>query len=242
MHVLPNGGAGAMAKIGVLDKQLAHILRQHRTINLDGVTQADIAKRAKYDNTQMVSYLETARHPIPRDHRNRERIARAYQLDITEFCRWCLLAEMERDGMPADLLLHIASQPILGPNGEGPRPPRPGGPRDPGCPDPERPVTRRPNIVFADPDDHGGTGTVYHMPNPGLIRDILLTLSKHIVVDPITDPDDADQPIRNRSALACQATRSRLIMYIRALKQKIADANGAVFSDGWAPLHATGRK
>lgn len=227
-----------MAKIGVLDKQLAHILRQHRTINLDGVTQSDIAKRAKYDNVQMVSYLETARHPIPRDHRNRERIAKAYQLDIAEFCRWCLLAEMERDGMPADLLLSIASQPILGTNGEGPRPPRPGGPRDPGRPDPERPALRRPSIVFADTEGPVGTGTVYRMPNPGLIRDILLTISKHIVVDPITDPNDHDQPIRNRSLLACQAKSSRLIMYITVIKQKVADALSLWFSTAWVSSHA----
>lgn len=225
-----------MAKIGVLDKQLAHILRQHRTINLDGVTQSDIAKRAKYENVQMVSYLETARHPIPRDHRNRERIAKAYQLDIAEFCRWCLLAEMERDGMPADLLLSIASQPILGTNGEGPGAPRPGGPRHPGRPDPERTVARRPNIIFADTDGAGGTGTVYRMPNPGLIRDILLTISKHLVVDPTLDHPDRDQPTRNRSLRACQANSLRLIMCIQIIKQKVVDGLSSWFC--WSFVHS----
>src|SRR5512139_933833 len=111
-----------MAKTGVLDKEIAHILRRHREMNL-GISQAEIARRAKYDNVQMISYIETARNPIPRDMRNRERLANAYQLDIAEFCRWCLVAEMERDGMPPPLLFHLADKPLLGPENEG---------RDPG--------------------------------------------------------------------------------------------------------------
>jgi hypothetical protein len=43
-----------MAKIGVLDKQLAHILRQHRTVNLDGVTQSDILWSLQMETVDLI--------------------------------------------------------------------------------------------------------------------------------------------------------------------------------------------
>lgn len=217
-----------MAKVGNLDREFAHILRQHRTISLR-VSQAEIARRAKYDNVQMVSYIETARNPIPRDMRNRERLAHAYQLDIAEFCRWCLLAEMERDGMPADLLIHLASEPLFGPGDQGPHPPHPGGDRDPGRPGPLRPAQRRPSIVFAETDDAPSRTTIYRMPDARLIRDILTALASHIAPTDDLPSAEQDQPVRSRSALACQAARSVLIMCIRGMKQKLVD-------DAWRPV------
>lgn len=212
-----------MAKIGVVDREVAHILRRHREVSLQ-VSQAEISRRAKYDNVQMISYIETARNPIPRDMRNRERLARAYQLDITEFCRWCLIAEMERDGMPANLLIHIASEPIFGPEHQGPHPAHLGGPRDPGRPGPERPASRRPAITFADPESATATGTVYRMPNPGLIKDILNAIASTIIPEtaPIVAADD--QPTRSRSALACQAVRLGLIILRAMIKQKFTES------------------
>jgi len=211
-----------MAKVGNLDRFFAHTLRQHRTIALQ-VSQAEIAKRAKYDNVQMVSYIETARHPVPRDMRNRERLAHAYQLDIAEFCKWCLLSEMERDGMPADLLLHLASQPLLGPNDEGPHPQNPGGDRDPGRPGSLRADRGRPSITFADTDDPPGRSTIYRMPDPRLIRDILTALAAHIVPADDRPADGHDQPVRSRSSAACQAARLVLIRGIAAMKQTFVD-------------------
>lgn len=103
-----------MPRLGAFDEALRIILKRARDVR--GVSQAVIAKDIGYPNQQVVSFLEKGRMLIPRDHRTREHIARAYGLEVFDFCQWCLLAEMERAHTPPALIRDLAYQPILQPD------------------------------------------------------------------------------------------------------------------------------
>lgn len=165
-----------------------------------GLTQVQVADIIGWDAQQMVSYLETGKICIPRSTLTRERIAKAYQWDVTEFCKLCYVAEMERDYGSLTGVAHLVHEPLL--RSAGPEPPaghpHPG--RDRGMPhlesaDPHRPADTRADgpalpaeLAGVDLGDGAPHGDARSVSSPGdrhsdsltLIAEILAAIQRNV--------------------------------------------------------------
>lgn len=102
---------------GPIGREVCKVLRQIR-LDMD-VSQSEVAEIIGWQSQQMVSYLERGKIKLPSDHALRLRVAKAYRLDPADFCRWCMLAELEDKHVAPDLLYQLAHEPLLDAAGAG---------------------------------------------------------------------------------------------------------------------------